>query len=722
MTMNSIRRTGRPVGPLSLAVVNVFVFLVTGLWYTGGKIAPPLDDTAIHLQYAEQIAHGQYYRYHDGDPMTSGATSWLYAHLLAVVAFLGIHGSALMAFSILLGGCLFCALVYFGGYLGSGNRNRIALLLATSGPLLWAFLSGMEIALMAAAVISLLLFYEMENRGNGHFRLTVATMIVLALIRPEGSFLAAVSVLFVAVRVYERERDLRQVFREVLLPVGAAIVWPYLWTWLSTGNWSSNGMVAKSILHEPVKTSGEKLAEFRENIQGVFRWFAGVPEYGTWPGEYLAPAAPVLAVLGVIAAIRSGKDRNWRRLLSGGSLATLFVIVTAFSVATLSVWSLHNYRYLLPVLPIILVFLGAGIEEIARWGNTGKAISRALFILILLMQVCALPLWLSRYGRNCGSIAAKQEQMAVWIAEHTDPRATVALNDAGILAMFSRRHTFDLVGLMNNKTTIPYRMGEGALYEYLTTLPDEKRFQYYAVFPEWFELFLTFDVLGEPMVRFPDPFDPAFEKVLYRAVWRTRDIDTLPRPSALTRPDWELIDRLDVADLESERAHEYVCEPKDRFPANPVPFRRNFGYHEEIEQMFPDEKDRDLIPRLAHEGLLERFDILDGGRRHNGSERFVVRGLREGTDLAMGLRTCQDEAVHERFQYQMAVYAGGKYAGAWTIEGTPWNWYERWLVIPGHLVTGPELEIRLSVIPTPTDPCYASYFYWFLQPPVNSLR
>ncbi|HPA45643.1 MAG TPA: hypothetical protein PK395_07750, partial [bacterium] len=669
--MNQISRTGRPVGPLSLAVLNVLVFLGTGLWYTGGRVAAPLDDTAIHLQYAEQIAHGQYYRYHDGDPMTSGATSWLYAHLLAVFAFVGIHGSVLMAFSILLGGCLFCAVVYYAGDLGSGSRNRVALLLATSGPLLWAFLSGMEIALIAAVMIALLLFYEMENRGNGHFRLTVAAMVVLALVRPEGSFLAAVSVLFVAVRMCDRDRDLRRVFLRVLLPVGAAIVWPNLWTRLSTGDWSSNGMIAKSVFHEPVMTSGEKLAEFSENIRGVFRWFAGVPEYGTWPGEYLPPAALVLAVVGVFAAIRSGQDRNWRRLLSGGVLATLFVIVAALSVATLSVWSLHNYRYLLPVLPVVLVFLGVGIEEIARWGSAGKAVSRALFVLILLTQICALPLWLSRYGRNCGSIAAKQEQMAQWIAGHTDPQATVALNDAGILAMFSKRHTFDLVGLMNNQTTIPYRMGEGALYEYLTTLPEEERFQYYAVFPEWFELFLTFDVLGEPVVRFPDPFEPTFEKVLYRAAWRTRDIDTLPRASALTRPDWELIDRLDVGDLESERAHEYVCEPRDRFPDNPVPFRRNFGYHEEIEQMFPDEKDRDLIPRLAREGLLERFDILDSGRRHNGSERFIVRGLRAGADLAVGLRTCQDEAVHDRFEYQMAVYAGEKYAGTWTIEGTP---------------------------------------------------
>jgi hypothetical protein len=293
----------------------------------------------------------------------------------------------------------------------------------------------------------------------------------------------------------------------------------------------------------------------------------------------------------------------------------------------------------------------------------------------------------------------------------------VAINDSGILALFSHRHTVDLVGLMNNDTTIPYRLGEGSLYEYLSDLPDGDRFQYYAVFPEWFELFRTFDILGRPVVRFPDPFDQGYEKILYHAVWRKRDIDARPRPSAATRPDWEVVDRLDVANVKSEREHRYTCEPGDRYPPDPVPFRRNFGYHEEIEQLFPDIKDRDLIPRLAQQDRLEQFDILDAGRRHSGSERFRLHGLTPGEDLAIVLRTCQDKPEQDHFEYEMAVSVGGKFAGTWKISGTPWNWYERWLIIPGTLVTSPEIDVRVTAVPTDAAPYYASYYYWFLQPP-----
>ncbi len=727
--------------PLGFAFLALMIFMAVGLWYTDGHITPPLDDTAIHLQYARQMADGEYYRYHDGDPRTSGATSWLYAHLLALLSFFGINGSPLAGAALILGAALFCWIILLAARLvpkGSvTDRRRTAFLLVFHGGLLWSFLSGMEIALFSVLLCASLLAYRNEShtsRAASGYRITAVLLVLLALVRPEGGFVAILIAGAVAVRLWDEGGNKRRIAAR-LAPAAGAVMWPTLWTWISTGRTASNGLLAKSLLYEPAMTWQEKVGAFAENLRGVFWWLWGTPELGAWPGEYLPPGGLVLALLGLAVLIRNGQRRGWRNWLDTGPVMAASIAVIALSVATLSVWNLHNYRYLLPILPLLLVLIGIGLGEIARWGRQGGVIAQILFVLILALQLGALPLWLSRYGRNCGSIHAKQYGLARWIAQNTEPETYVGVNDAGVLALCSNRRTFDLVGLMNNETAIPYRLGEGALYEYLSSLPPEERFRYFAVFPEWFRLFETFDILGSPIVRFPDPFDPVHEKVLCRALWRTPGIDTHPRTSAATRPIrplppvhggsrrgvneaeyWEVVDRLDVADLDSERAHHYEPVTGRRFPPEPVPFRRNFGYHEEIEQLFPDEKDRQLIPRLQREGQLEQFDILDAGRRHWNGERFTVSGLEPGTDLAVVLRTCQDEPEQEIFTFQMVITVGGRNVGTWTISGTPWNWYERWLIIPGDFIKQPEMEFQVSAVPSEMDRYYCSYYYWFLQP------
>ncbi len=707
---------------VGFALLALAIFMAAGLWYTDGHITPPLDDTAIHIQYAQQLAEGEYFRYHDGDPQTSGATSWLYVHLLGLLSFYGLRGEWLVGCALVLGAVFFCFLVVLGGRLtvssNPNDRKRTGILLALHGGLLWSFLSGMEIALFGVLLCVSLLAYRNESQTVNHergYEVTSILLVLLALVRPEAGFVALIIAAAVCLRLWDAGWRIRRIAGRAV-PILVAFAWPSVWTWLSTGRSSSNGLLAKSLFHAPAMTWAEKSSEFFENLRGVAWWLWGTPELGAWPGEYLPPAGLLLAALGCWALIRSDPGKGWRKWLGVGPLMVASIAIVAVSVATLSVWTLHNYRYLLPIVPLAFVLIGLGLKEISTWGRQGPALSRVLFVMILALQLGALPLWLARYARNSGSVHVKQYGLARWLAKNTPKDTQLAVNDAGVLALFSNRHTFDLVGLMNNESTIPYRLGEGALYEYLSSLPLEERFEYYAVFPKWFELFDTFDVLGPAIVRFPDPFDPVHEKVFCYAAWRTPGIDTNPRASAVTQADWVVVDRLDVADLESERVHRYQLEIGAEFPPEPVPFRRNFGYHEEIEELFPDEKDEELIPRLRQEGKLERFDILDAGRRHWESERFVVSGLVPERDLAIVLRTCQDEPEADYFTFRMLVSIGGQRAGSWTVSGTPWNWYERWLIVPGDYITEPEMEFRVSAVPTDTDRYYCSYHYWFLQP------
>ncbi len=90
------------------------MFVGTNLYYNRGdlsdeglNISAPLDDTFIHLQYGRQIGEGQWFSYNDGDPVSSGASSFLYVLLLGAAHFVGFSGANLLGFAIIFGTVLF---------------------------------------------------------------------------------------------------------------------------------------------------------------------------------------------------------------------------------------------------------------------------------------------------------------------------------------------------------------------------------------------------------------------------------------------------------------------------------------------------------------------------------------------------------------------------------------------------------------------------------------
>src|SRR5690606_38698627 len=86
------------VGALALVLGGVFV--VVDLAYNEGKLIAPIDDVYIHLQYAAQLGSGHPFEYNTGDPVSTGASSLLYAFVLAAAHAVGFTGTALLAFAV----------------------------------------------------------------------------------------------------------------------------------------------------------------------------------------------------------------------------------------------------------------------------------------------------------------------------------------------------------------------------------------------------------------------------------------------------------------------------------------------------------------------------------------------------------------------------------------------------------------------------------------------
>ena len=100
-----MEQTGR-LSILTLALLVTIAMIGSMLLTTGGRIALPLDDPYIYFQYAAQTAHGEFLRYNDGDPITTGATSLLYVLALTPFALVA-KGTALLIVAMVGAAALF---------------------------------------------------------------------------------------------------------------------------------------------------------------------------------------------------------------------------------------------------------------------------------------------------------------------------------------------------------------------------------------------------------------------------------------------------------------------------------------------------------------------------------------------------------------------------------------------------------------------------------------
>ncbi len=553
------------------------LFLASMLRSTGGRLSMPVDDAFIYFQYAKQAATGHPLVYQDGERATSGATSLPWTGLLSIGALLGFGGKAAIVFAMVLGGAAFAFAAKAAGdvqrsvFRDSGpGASSGALPLATglvllSGALQWGAWSGMEIALAAAAVAGA--FRAWCDGGGRMSGGTAAWLAALAVVRPEGALLAGIAASFALVHA-ARDRAPRDAARAAL-PLAAAAAVPLVLL-AATGDARSSGFLSKSLFAAP----GAELLDVSRAVllraASLASSFFGIAfDRADGLGLYayesetaplvLAPVAAPLFLAGILPEI--GRELRERRA-GPGILGLAWIAAMFAATAVIEEPDAHFGRYQMPVLPLVLGFAAVGVARLGRaldGAPAGLAFLapglRALLIAAGLVQVAFFAL---AYGDACEDIDRMQIRLAERIREATEPSDVVAINDAGALAYFSGRRTLDLVGLTTPGFAGVWKQGSGALYESLEALPPERRPDWFCFFPNWFEL----DGLGiwqrKGSVRLLTPSIVDAEKVLARADWTLAGSGDAPRV-ALADPlaTLRVVDRLDVADLASERAHDF---------------------------------------------------------------------------------------------------------------------------------------------------------------------
>ncbi len=200
-----------------------------------------------------------------------------------------------------------------------------------------------------------------------------------------------------------------------------------------------------------------------------------------------------------------------------------------------------------------------------------------------------------------------------------------------------------------------------------------------AIFPTWWGSFPTW--FGPEVVkRFPvegNVICGGYEHVVYRADWHVLGTGNLPRGFD---KGLEIRDEIDVADLVSEKQHDYAFTQ----PQN--------GWTE---------------MKILSDPWDVRRDMFDAGRRIGAkkSERFTVHRAILGRAGALLFRTVPDGSA------SIVVRVEGEELARETFKHTS-AWVERVIEVPARLVTKEHLKIE--VLSTgPGD--WVDYHVWFAQ-------
>ncbi len=696
---------------------------------TGGEWSAPLDDVFIHFDYARATAAGHPFEWVVGNGYSSGNTSLSYPFVLAAGYLVGFRDLSIMVWAAIV-----AAMCCFGLLLAVRPlfTNRGASWFAPPaffwlGALDWSLWSGMEVAFFLGTwAIALVAWRALEEAHvteidrRGWWLGAAGGLLVVT--RPEAVTTIAAFGLVAAwgvLRRAGRRAALLTLVRAGTLPAALLVAQTFANRAL-TGEWTANGAIVKLAVNNPFLTPEEKLADYTFNLKyAILRnleyhftddarvdflvpalalaalaipktrkvavllllqmvgWFAMVAMNGQvrWQNErYTMPGVAWLILLAAVGATALAQRENRPRVVTmalGGALCAQLV---ALSVRPSGEDPSFRLAWILA--------LGAGLAAalvLRYWPARLVAVSAAV-VLAYAHQEHKMRDQRWFFGRASRNIRDQHVTAGRWLATQKPRR--VLVGDAGALIYASDRLGLDIIGL-GGLGKLPFARagvhGLPATLELMEHVAAADRPDLLAIYPSWWGVLPTWFTSAE-IARFPaegNVICGGYEDVVYKADWHL--LGTGNRLRAMPAFDMRVIDTLDVADLLSEKEHDYV-------------FPRPAGGWTDM-KILPDPQEASA-------------DMFDGGRRigKGRSERFVLRGLARGRAAHLVVRSAPDGRASVR------VRTGGEEVDRIVFERTE-GWVEKEATVPTEKVTA-DLEVELAN-DGPDD--FIDYHVWVTQ-------
>jgi hypothetical protein len=385
-----------------------------------------------------------------------------------------------------------------------------------------------------------------------------------------------------------------------------------------------------------------------------------------WTSVFLPSGGRLVAWAAFVSPLALGvaRGRAWRG-------AAVFVFACGMLIpTTYETFLVNRVRYIWPFAPAWIVGL-ASLAELAGTAveKAPPRFARATRLAAPLLGWIAVGLLFSRMSVSMADLATSSEAVTLqqvslgkW-ARSLPEDARLGVNDTGAIAYFSGRRTFDVVGLTTAGEAKYWAAGSGSRFEHYEKLPSTSRPTHFIVYPEW----MAVDpILGEVLT-----WRSVHHTILggaimaaYVARYDALGSGEAPRDPALaTRA---LVDSLDVADLESERAHGY--------------------------RLFDATKTQNVV--------VETSEFADGGRKERSADAFRLR-LSPGGLFVARLGSAEGSVV--------SVSADGKIFGRTKLEGGLVR--EVFVEVPRELAEGLH-DVEIAVDAGGRRSLFDSLHYW----------
>ncbi|MEO8552045.1 MAG: hypothetical protein ABI678_18840 [Kofleriaceae bacterium] len=680
-----------------IAIAIAWAFAATTLQHTR-PMGLPLDDSYIYLTYAKQFGRAQPFTYYPGGGYSAGSTSVLWPMLLAPFWTLGARGHALVWVSF--GMCALCfTLVGLGCYrfvkqlAGNEITGLVAAVLAlVIGPFAWSALAGMEVGFAAALLVAtLLLLLRQPDEGPPHWKLVVV-LAATSLSRPEATLIVGA---IVGVCVLQRLR--RGAWRDAarwLVPLAAPVAW-MIANRLLAGQFFPNTGVMKSHFYLP----GFDWTYWRETVIAQAALLL--------KGLFWAPESPLVwprlvALEFVIGAVRIVLwARRERQLLAGcvAIAAAIALLLAVVGTSGVGGWSFQNLRYVATALP--LVMLVAACALVPPRALTAALPRRAWLAGSALIAIGFANAAFAGLRENMllfAQGAMDTNSQVVTIGEYVHaklPAARIMFHDAGAIAYYGDGEVYDMLGLVTNHQAEVANNGPGSRFEFLESLRPDERPTHFAYYPGWLG---TADFFGEVLLHTGLRPGVGIKKRLVGEADMQVIATSWDRAHSGERPlndhtGWAVVDRLDIAELASERAHHW----------HGAMGRRTFG--------MPTARWSVVESETLGAGL-----VIDGGRtiREHAGERFAVAldpdkptriVIRTGGKVQYGFHETITKPI------TLKLFVGPKELGHLTVAPPAGQFSELSFNLPQRAFHTRSVELR-----TETSAPYRVFHWFVLQP------
>lgn len=636
-----------------------------------GHPGATLDDAYIHFQYARAIAEGHPFRFQAGEPISTGATSFLWPVVLAVPYLFGWHGEALMWPAWVLSYAALGGLAYEAYRLARPLAGRTAGLGAGAmtlafGGFAWCAASGMEVVPFAWIIAhASRRAVDWVEEAEGRTTRALAWLVVLAvaapLARPEGAVTSLV--LGLAVAIAPRRPIMVSRAEALVFPLAALV--PNLLLLALTGHATSSTAQVKLLAGNPYySVTDVSVANARVLVTTILNG-------EIWSSEFLPKGGAALACAGLAAVA-------WRGVAGKKAFRAFVVIVlamTMFVPCTYVTFLWNRLRYLWPFATGWFV----GLACLAR--VTGELVSRvdrragaATTALVAGgfagMLAVRLDWVIEDVAQSASGIDRQQVELGHWVDKNLPKDARVGVNDTGAIAYFGNRKTFDVVGLTTATEGKYWVAGVGSRlehYERLRASSPGSLPTHFVVYPEW----MACDTVLGRALHEATVTDSSILGGQTMRVYEARFglLGTGEKPWSKSG---SVIDAIDVADLDSEQEHRYAL----------------LGARDG--------------EQVATEGNAPNGEVVvDGGRSNRIRERFEVhvpsgRALRGIARVEVSSNT------------QLDIEHAGKAIARVKVE--PRGWTEVAFDIPANTFDDGAKDVEVSA-----DGPFTSFHWWFTE-------